>query len=186
MLVFLELLHDREEDDEAGLHVEDARAVGSAVLVEAERHSFERSERPDCVEVAQHQSRPLLGWPGKAADQVVATVRVGDDLDGSAHVTQPARQERCQRVEGRLVAAGRLEAHQLRQAADHLVLRCFQSELGCFAVIPRDLLHAESKSSRIVRARIRSSIGSTPRPGLLETAIAPCWARIGGSTISSA
>ena len=103
-----ELVHDREEDDQAGLHVEDARAEGADRFVEAERHPLERALGPDGVEVAQDQSRAASLGPGSGR-ACGRPLGVGDDLDGTRPaIAQAVRQECCQCVERRLVAAGRL------------------------------------------------------------------------------
>ena len=70
--------------------------------------SLQRPDGPDCVEMAQHQSRPLHCRARNSADQVVSPVSVGDDLDGRSGVTQESRQQCSKRIERRLVTAGRL------------------------------------------------------------------------------
>ena len=78
------VLHDRQEDRQAGLHVEDARPECPAVLLDAERHRLERPARPDRVEVAEDQGRPRAGRSREPGQDVVAAAVVRDDLDRTA------------------------------------------------------------------------------------------------------
>ena len=58
--VFLELLDDRQEYRQAGLHVENTWAKSASIFIDPKRHSFERPTRPDRIEVAENQRRHSL------------------------------------------------------------------------------------------------------------------------------
>ncbi len=171
-----ELGHDPAGiEHQAGLHVESARAEGPAVF-DAKRHPLDRALRPDRIEVAQHQGRPTFGWAGESAEDVVATLRVGDDLDRGAEDAQAVRQDGPQGIEGRLVAAGRLVVRPSSESRSPMSCSINDSRLArisCTFIGPCDLLHDLIVIVRSVRASMRSSTGSTPRPGPSNTRIAP-------------
>jgi len=112
---------DREiGEDEARLHVEDARPV-RPVALDPERHPGQRPRGPDGVVVSQDEDRlpdrPLAEEPGQ---EVVAAVGVGEPLDFPADRPTTLGQPGCQAIERRLVATGGLELDQLPEGPQPL------------------------------------------------------------------
>ena len=162
--------------DQAGLHVEDARAECAAV-------SSTRNGIRSSVPSGQTVSK----WPSTRAGRRAAGPGESSRGRGRPRGVADRSRPRCrqrrnrsarsprQRVERRPCRGWATRARPAPRAVASIT-SCVRTETCSSRSLSAscDLLHAcQSKASRSVRASIRSSIGSTPRPGPSNTAIAP-------------
>jgi len=96
-------------ESNAGLHVEYAWAIQAAGLA-LERHAIELADRPDRVEMAEHQD--LASAAAETHSQVVPRRRCRDARDDTAQCGQPRRQLSTTVVHRHGIVAGRFDRHQ--------------------------------------------------------------------------
>ena len=185
--VFPELLHDRQED-----------RPGWPSCRKRRGRTPGRPRRRETASVpASPAARPCRSGParGPGAGRRVAEIgrergrppaALGMISTAAPMSIESVRQQRSQRVERRLVAARRFEPDELREQIHDFVLELNNSRRLRMSATHVDLLTTGSRS------RAASGLESVPRPARRpgrarrKPRIAPSWARIGGSTMSSA
>src|SRR5579859_106599 len=100
--------HCLDRDCNAALHVEYSRAPGAAVR-NSKRHLVERSDVPDCVDVAEQKQRLALRNAGEIRLHMIAELFRQMNLRVSAVMLEPRSEKLGEMVDSRLVAAGRLD-----------------------------------------------------------------------------
>src|SRR5262249_10997700 len=102
-------------DRDAGFHIEDPRAVGAAFRREAKRQTLKRADRPDSVQMADHQN--ALFSPVVIKIESGAEVRsvtwLRDQFDLAANFAQLSGDKVRDLVESRLFARGGLPFNQI-------------------------------------------------------------------------
>ena len=162
------------------------------VGIDAERDALERARRPDRVVVAQrHRVRATSLGAVHAQQQVGAAVRpargsIGPNSREQRRSASAAKRSRPGRSSlGDSMLDELVRAASIISCAARLEVRAHAAPADAVTrASPRARLRASA--ARRVRALMRSRLASKPRPGRSHgTSIAPRWARIGGSTMSS-
>ena len=122
----------------------------------------------------------------KSAQNVIAPIGVGNDLDRGPQVQSIAPPAAFPTASS--AALSRLGDSSRTNSPRSSTISCWLNKGATPNDVDQTILYYHNliEISRSVRARIRSSTGSTPSPGPSNTLIAPSWARIGGSTMSLA